>query len=848
MRLMRKCAAILAAFGIVMTGTVVHAVPEEVQLSETESYQKLSAFGILNGDAFEDGYVTRETFVKYILKTFRIDTLSGENDPFSDNTGMFQAEMITAYSYGLIDGSAEQVCSPTELIDGGAAAKIIMNAMNYGARCELSGGYPTGYLLTAKQLGIFDGCGSMAEGITGETLLKIMVNILETDALNIDRIKIGNGQNTVEYSVTKSDKLLGTLYDIYEVKGIVEANEFTSVYGETFTDEDEIAIDDVKYFAKGFDTCELLGAEIDAYYRYDEKTDTRTLLYWKYGKNTKILDLMYYDVDEITESELRYAFGNKTKSIRTANASLIYNGRQAPLKRETLEHLYGSVSVVDNNGDGSAEVLKVWDYRSVLVSGKSTASYTVLDKQGGEPLVLDPNDGNYQVIMKYEDGTELNFALIAVDNLISYAQSLDGELKFLTVSTKTAEGKVTTVKKEHISVEGTEYRAKQEIADTVSLGGNSVFYIDFMGIIAAKKENKDVTYGFLYGANNDHFDDVKFLIYSENGNWVTLHTTKKILHNGVTVKASDFVKTYCNKPEEYRQLVRYRVNAAGELAEIDYAEKYNKWSSEENKAIEENTFRISDSYASATYRSSPMTFENALAIDDSTAIFMIPADMNREEFYINNRSWLIPDETYKEVTSYDADRGGLTRICTIKYKFSAINEKAGFMIVEDIGTMLDTNGEEVDCVIGWYGGVGGVTFALKDCPDVTDAEVKSGDVILIAFDGNNKVANIGKLYDSGNGWEQKFLLKGISPTTTPYGTSQKIAGKVMYSDSINKRLAIDWGVDNYLMLGLGSVTSVYIMDTKNQTVSRGSIADIQKGSYIFGSINYYRLQEIVIFE
>lgn len=128
-----------------------------------ETVSDLSRFNIIDGyvdGTFKpDGSITRAEFCKIICTTGIYDIVTENTSEFNDVSATHWAVdyIYTAKNIGIIDGTSKTTFAPESYITYEQAIKMIVAALGYNDEAAQKGGYPTGYITVANELGILDG-------------------------------------------------------------------------------------------------------------------------------------------------------------------------------------------------------------------------------------------------------------------------------------------------------------------------------------------------------------------------------------------------------------------------------------------------------------------------------------------------------------------------------------------------------------------------------------------------------------------------------------------------------------------------------------------------------------------
>lgn len=170
------------------------------------------------------------------------------------------------------------------------------------------------------------------------------------------------------YTVSEDETFLEKRHEIYFAKGIVTANENTSLSGTMGTSKSMIQIGDTLYNVGKNDCADLLEYYVKVYYKADD--DDYTLL-WAYaddGKNNELY-LETDDIDSFSDGVCSYDYNGQVKKAKMdKGAYYIYNGRAAALSKiPRLKPINGEVTLLDYNNDGKYDTAIIMDYISAVV-------------------------------------------------------------------------------------------------------------------------------------------------------------------------------------------------------------------------------------------------------------------------------------------------------------------------------------------------------------------------------------------------------------------------------------------------------------------------------------------------
>jgi len=151
-----------------------------------EETSVLSALGVING--YEDGNfkpenkVTRAEFCALITRLLGRGE-AGNHKMKTNFTDVPYEHWASGYisaseDAGLVNGVGNGKFEPEEEVTYEQAVKIIVSSVGYTPKAEISGGYPSGYMLVGNQIGITKGTVKNEGGQSRQTVIKLLFNAL----------------------------------------------------------------------------------------------------------------------------------------------------------------------------------------------------------------------------------------------------------------------------------------------------------------------------------------------------------------------------------------------------------------------------------------------------------------------------------------------------------------------------------------------------------------------------------------------------------------------------------------------------------------------------------------------
>lgn len=138
-----------------------------------EAVLTLTEMGILAGDDLgnfnPDKTITRAECSAVICRLMGVEdeALQSNSETIFDDVSSSSwaaGYVSTAADLGIIDGYGDRKFGPSDPVTYAQMAKMLLCAWGYQEEAEAQGGYPTGYLNIANELGIFDGLSVTGNG------------------------------------------------------------------------------------------------------------------------------------------------------------------------------------------------------------------------------------------------------------------------------------------------------------------------------------------------------------------------------------------------------------------------------------------------------------------------------------------------------------------------------------------------------------------------------------------------------------------------------------------------------------------------------------------------------------
>lgn len=641
MKLSNRVLSVLLLVVFVLTSTVLTPAFAAgfSDVAETDKYSKavttLNTLGIING--YEDGTfkpennVTRAEFTAMLLRAKGVGDMGStslEDPPYPDvvssDVSWAIGNIRTAKSMGIVNGYEDGTFRPSNNVLYEEALKMIVCALGYANYSPEGAEWYTKYLTSATKLGIIKGVeGSVGVPATRAIIAQMLYNCLEV--------------NVAEDNESSGKTLLDKNLNLTKKTGIIASNKVTSLTAPNINLRDnEILITDCetnttsKYIVDSMDKYkDMLGVKVQYYFEYSREAGANLLSSASVMSDASI-EIKAGDLEPSTStgSTLKYykdGQGREQSVNISDNSIVIYNEKLygATTAASTFARYFaakglptiGSVKLMDNDSDGTYDIIFVNEYDVYVVDTASSSTYTVTDKilkdasNNNRSIVLNPNedDNLYFVDTK---GAELSFSSITKGSTISVKKSNPsngGDVLTTVVINKTnAKGKVSgIVSGESITIGSVTYKfsdaapwmsGRSSLLAEPKMGDSATFYLDLNGDVVAydKSTTSDTNqnYGYIISASvvtNNMEDTLRLRILTKdkqrkfydcdknsklNGSTISdANTYLNTLKASATLQAENVEKENAGASSAASQVIKFTVRNGNIIDEIITAEQ-----------------------------------------------------------------------------------------------------------------------------------------------------------------------------------------------------------------------------------------------------------------------------------
>ena len=737
-----------------------------------------------------------------VLTAEVIDVLSGisENYVFDDDTDVTWktvtdiAAELSEYSglgsnsvsillqQNIISSIPDMSVTPT----GGELAEVFVKILGYDAYVT-----DNNYYTYAQSLELFKGISvGTDEKMKGSDFRVFLKNVLSVNPIDVT-IDSVNGKKLL----TKSENSL--LYDKYGIKkrtGIVTATKNNSLTGIGLQKDNVVAIDGIEYDVENIDVSAYLGQSVDYYTTEDKNGENVKIVYMLPGRDNNVVKISSNHVEKLDSTGYEYYIDGeaKTKKVKINDDTLyIYNGFAAgkeALSEDELLPKSGIIRAIDNDNDGTYEVLFIYDVKPVILR-KADTKYNKLyfdydiTYNGISILELSEDADDYTILD--QELNPISISQLQSRSVLSIGTDKNG--KYIIISSLyKGMGTINTVEQngdviEKISVSGSSYYVNKYYergsTDIIKTGVAGTFYYDFnLEIVAFVKENNSENIGYLVRAYIDEEDsDMPAIvkIFNISGVFEILELADKVtLYSSDNMDGIKTTKEACISLLDTQSLIAYNtVNNKVTKIYATVTDEDMKYTAADypvllNKTVENDGKKLTDS------RLYQGIMGGVYRLPKSTVIFSIPVDKDKEDKYSVYYGSAFPSNGDKYFTNtvkfYNIDEYLKINIMVEEKQNTAasVSNNADVYVLDGTEEFL-TEDDEGALKLICYGEDGAAELYTKDyeltCAsdvwgkDKKVTDLKKGDLIQVSANEDGELMGFRVLFEAKNPGE--YFLK-----------------------------------------------------------------------------------------
>jgi len=563
----------------------------------------LKSLGVID-DSFdaESSYLTRSQMAMLAVRLLGVRDEGVYSGGFSDVTAdtEYAGYISHAKALGIMNGNGESFM-PQRFVSGQEAAKTLVSALGYDVVAIQKGGWSTGYVACASELGLLKNVSSFSDAvISSEDAYIMFANALDVKPMNPT---YGTEAGYEKDSLTLGE-ILEDRFELEYVEGTVVAVDETTLDDSADFEEGYVVIGNRKLAYSQKELLPYLAFPVYAY------ADSKGKLV-EICKNEELYEetvISPADIENLSLSEITF-FGKdgKDEKIKISDdAAFIYNGKPltTPLKDDLIIHS-GKLRLVSNDDDKACEAVFIEETVSVCVDTIYEPNNSVYFKAGfsfgGRSSIsfdFENDDLSFKIINA--DGNLGSFSDIKEGMALTVMQSRDAKVTTVYLSAKTVSGVLEEMNaaRAKVTIDKVSYDLAVNEAGTpwldAPLGTNAEFLVDADGrIVCLANDASDDKFAFVSAMSTpggmaqpkvllrtsgksvrEEKESGNSIIVSykyQNGEDLEMEFASKVRFNGTSVAPSDISKNaLCDK------LIKYKLDSDGKLKSIDTYDSYNE--------------------------------------------------------------------------------------------------------------------------------------------------------------------------------------------------------------------------------------------------------------------------------
>ncbi len=761
-------------------------------------------------------------------------------------SNMYYNEIQIAVSEGYMSGVSAESFSPEANISRQDAAAALVRLAGYDAYAMAKGGYPTGYICVAQNMGIFDGAGVEANTMNLLTMLYNTLNSVYLNPVGID------GQN-ISYS--RNEKIIEHFHDIYEIKGRMSANGYTKLYSDSVIANRSTCEIDKTVYNTDDDYNSLIGMTVRGYYKYNATEDENSIVcLYADNRDNRELEIEAEDLVRLDDNyRLYYTDENeRTKNIRLLKGfDFIYNNRI--VLDYTGEDIFiddGTLRFVDSDADGV--------YDTVLVREAETMRMTSVDFYSmriycEEDVLETAGIADAYAVYKVQDETgglnEVSIDELEPKQVLTVYRSKDRIYLEVLASSLAASGSVQEVDEDYAVLSGKKYKVvRNELLAELKIGSDADVLLDIYGRIAyidAIGGTYSFKYAYLFKTwYDEELDTAGIRIITQDGR-LNLCADDKIMIDGETAKQSAVLALD-------RQMIRYRLNKKGMVRAIDTVRTVCGGDADTLKSTARDKLKL--------YPLSQIIAAKYKITSDTFMIVVPTVASEKEDIELYQTSYEYDTEPNNyEFEIFDIDKDDMSIGAYIMYPEGSLvgQEKTdggtAIGVVKNISERW-IDDEAVDAVT-LFTSAGYVTYAIDTV--LTNRNYSFGDVVRYKVNAKGKISTMEKELDTDAddvySTKQLYTTEGYYDFNFGRLLSKQDGYLVMLSNENNPNYQDT--VDSRRVIYTSKMTSCWLVDMSERKITR--IEPENYASYIRGASSpsyayartykYYNLPNLIIY-
>lgn len=788
---------ICAVLSIVMIlGTAVCANADVSSSAEyipaSEMLESLGIYKIDNGNTA----ITRGEFVQIVSNILNYKSRPSATDgQFVDVTASHanSGAIYNLTQRGIISGYDKTTFKPDSYLFFEDAVKILLSAMGYDPLIKAENGqYPAYHVALASSQDMLDNIDKKI----GQTLnvyeaSQIIVNALEADMF----VQTGFGEDK-SYEIRSDYSMMTEYMHLEKIEGLLSDNGFSALTGDSEISPSNVLIGNTEYRTADSNASKFLGYNVVAYVT-KEDNGVEEVVYVKPDETVQVFSVpasrLNKDDSDFSATNIVYTtiHGKVSRLKVDKKADFIYNGKAyTDLRTDDLKLSSGKIVLIDNDGNGTYEVVYVYDPQIIVASNTNIYSDLIYNIDSVIPYSI--ADAEKVVITK--EGKEATLSDIKEWDVLMIYESEDGTFIEIEICSEKVVGVINNITRpaQTLGINGEYYHVSDiSIFDEVSIGKKYEFCVDTeRNIIAVKQINVDessVAYFVAAIVDEGIEKGVSVKLFTENGAHRVYKCAEKVRIDDNSSMTADQIVAYLNANAS-ESLITFKLNEDQQIREIRTAFEGAELPIERQGDLHMYYDLMgSDLQWYAPSRS----FANTAVLDVNVKIIQVPAlsgdetfkNYADEDYSVRNFNYFSNTAKYGnfKIYSFGADDGRGDYLLL----FAAGADKFDYpIVVNKITKTMNDKGEEREYLYG-FDKSGDVELMSAESNTFSAVGIKTGDVIRCKRNIIGDVSGVIKEFDAET--QQTVDNTGVpgavsfNTTSLGYNPDTSYIGNVYYN-------------------------------------------------------------------
>ena len=509
---MKKLISVVLAISILFSFNVYSFAQESSETVQSSYATHLINLGILEGFEnieFTDYPITRGEFANVIKNVLGVTF--GRKTIFSDvdeNTAYYEG-IYTCAEYKVMNGFGDGTFRPDDVITYKEAYKILVSLLEYDTIAGYEGGYPYGYYIVAKKLGItsFLSGVSYENYISWENLPRLIYEFLLAPCNDLVAIS----DKTVSYAPSNESYLERHMKLSFK-KGVITADEEGSIEIENNSvSEDIIRVNGESFLYSHSINDRLCGKYAEVIYDAENANKVKSIAFpEEYNREITITGEM---LTVKNNTELEYLIDGVEKRVRIPSDILYILNGEPILYYDLSTVVDEALTFNDNDGDNRYDTIRIEKYDFYAVD--YLYGDNIVADISGKKLSLNSDDTK-EVIILDEDNNTLEVSQIKCDMVLSVIEN--SNIKVVYVKNDSIVGNTTYVDPDDSSIIISETRKcyvnpKFDIS-SLKINEFQKYYTDIFGrIFLVAKSGSDIeNYAYIIKGGYETVPEFSFIL------------------------------------------------------------------------------------------------------------------------------------------------------------------------------------------------------------------------------------------------------------------------------------------------------------------------------------------------